>query len=171
MSIKVAQNDFTRKMVDFDTFTKMPRNVGDLCKLIVAKRFKSCPKSNKSSNLVTLSASKRSITINFYFNLQSQSSIIANRSANETETDCLDICFNLLLHDIVIDLNYNLHFFSTTKLNNQVQNDLTFQLTNEILLNGHQVEVLKQNCISFYYLKSLVSPVVKQLLERFQCAY
>ena len=30
MSVKVAQNDFTRKIIDFDTFTKMPKNVGDL---------------------------------------------------------------------------------------------------------------------------------------------
>ena len=29
-------------------------NVGDLGKLIVAKGFKSCPKSNKSPDLVTL---------------------------------------------------------------------------------------------------------------------
>ena len=29
-------------------------NVGDLDKLIVAKGFKTCPKSNKSPNLVTL---------------------------------------------------------------------------------------------------------------------
>ena len=29
MSIKVAQNDFTRKMTDFDTFTKLLKNVGD----------------------------------------------------------------------------------------------------------------------------------------------
>ena len=32
----------------------LPNNVGDLGKLIVAKGFKSCPKSNKSPNLVTL---------------------------------------------------------------------------------------------------------------------
>ena len=44
MSIKVAQNDFTRKMIDFDTFTKLPKNVGDLGKLIVAKSFKKLPK-------------------------------------------------------------------------------------------------------------------------------
>ena len=31
-------------MVDFDTFTKMPKNVGDLGKLIVAKDFKNLPK-------------------------------------------------------------------------------------------------------------------------------
>ena len=31
----------------------MSKNVGDLGKLIVAKGFKSCPKSNKSPNLVT----------------------------------------------------------------------------------------------------------------------
>ena len=33
----------------------MPMNVRDLDKLIVAKGFKSCPKSNKSPNLITLS--------------------------------------------------------------------------------------------------------------------
>ena len=33
----------------------LPKNVGDLGKLSVAKGFKSCPKSNKSPNLVTLS--------------------------------------------------------------------------------------------------------------------
>ena len=32
----------------------MPKNVGDLGKLIVAKGFKNCPISNKSSKLVTL---------------------------------------------------------------------------------------------------------------------
>ena len=44
MSKKVAQKDFTRKVIDFDTFTKIPKNVRDLGKLIVAKGFKSCPK-------------------------------------------------------------------------------------------------------------------------------
>ena len=38
-------------MIDFDNFTKMPKNVGDLDKL---KALKSDPKSNKSPNLVTL---------------------------------------------------------------------------------------------------------------------
>ena len=33
---------------------KLPKNRGDWGKLIVAKGFKSCPKSNKSPNLVTL---------------------------------------------------------------------------------------------------------------------
>ena len=33
---------------------KLPMNVGNLGKLIVAKALKSCPKSNKLSNLVTL---------------------------------------------------------------------------------------------------------------------
>ena len=33
---------------------KLPRNVRDLGKLIVAKGFKSCPKANKLPNLVTL---------------------------------------------------------------------------------------------------------------------
>ena len=48
MSIKVAN------MIDFDTLQKLPKNVRDLCKLIVAKGFKKFPKSNKSPNLVTL---------------------------------------------------------------------------------------------------------------------
>ena len=43
-------------MIDFDTFTKMPKNVGDLGKLIVAKGFKSLLKSKISPNLVTLVA-------------------------------------------------------------------------------------------------------------------
>ena len=33
---------------------KLPKNVGDLGKLIVAKGFKSCPKYKKSPTLVTL---------------------------------------------------------------------------------------------------------------------
>ena len=33
---------------------KMPKNVGDLGRLIVAQALKSCPKSKKSPNLVTL---------------------------------------------------------------------------------------------------------------------
>ena len=40
MSKKVPKNDFTWQMIDFDTFTKMPKNVGDLGKIIVAKGFK-----------------------------------------------------------------------------------------------------------------------------------
>ena len=31
-------------MIDFDTFTKMPKNVGDLGNLIVAKGYKKLPK-------------------------------------------------------------------------------------------------------------------------------
>ena len=44
-------------MIDFDTFTKMPKNVRDLGKLIVAKALK------KSPNLVTLDAT--TLTTNF----------------------------------------------------------------------------------------------------------
>ena len=40
MSIKVAHNDFTGKMVDFGPFKKLPKNVGDLGKIIAAKGFK-----------------------------------------------------------------------------------------------------------------------------------
>ena len=34
-------------MIDFETFTKMHKNVGDLAKLIVAKGFKNLPKVRK----------------------------------------------------------------------------------------------------------------------------
>ena len=42
--IKVAQNDFTRKMIDFDT---LDISVGDLSKIIVAIGFKKSPKVQK----------------------------------------------------------------------------------------------------------------------------
>ena len=41
-------------MIDLTPLQQLPKNVGDLGKFIVAKGFKSCPKSNKSPNLVTL---------------------------------------------------------------------------------------------------------------------
>ena len=44
MSIKVAQNDFTRKMIDLTPLQKLPKNVGDLGKLIAAKGFEKLPK-------------------------------------------------------------------------------------------------------------------------------
>ena len=44
MSIKVAQNDFSRKMIHFDSFKKLPKNVVDLGKLIFVKGFKKLPK-------------------------------------------------------------------------------------------------------------------------------
>ena len=44
MSIKVAQNDFTRKIKILTPLQKLPKNVGDLGKLIVAKGFKKLPK-------------------------------------------------------------------------------------------------------------------------------
>ena len=56
---KVAQNNFTRKMIDFDTFTKLPKNVGDLDKLLLPKALKTCSTSKKSHNLVTLVARVR----------------------------------------------------------------------------------------------------------------
>ena len=44
MSIKVAlKNDFTRKMIG-TPLQKLPKNVGDLGKLIAAKGFKKWPK-------------------------------------------------------------------------------------------------------------------------------
>ena len=47
MSIKVAKNDFTRKMLILTPLQTLPKNVRDLGKLIVAKAFKSCPKCKK----------------------------------------------------------------------------------------------------------------------------
>ena len=51
MSIKVAQNDFTWKMNDFDIFTKiaLPYNVGDLGKKIAATGFAKLPKVQKNA--------------------------------------------------------------------------------------------------------------------------
>ena len=40
----MPQNDLSRKIKDFDTFTKLPKNVGDLGKLIVAAGFEKLPK-------------------------------------------------------------------------------------------------------------------------------
>ena len=42
------------KLKKLTSLQKLSKNVGDLGKLIVAKALKSCPKSNKSPNLVTL---------------------------------------------------------------------------------------------------------------------
>ena len=46
MSIKVAQKRFHNKN-DFDTFTKLPNNVGDLTKILVATGFEWLPKVQK----------------------------------------------------------------------------------------------------------------------------
>ena len=37
---KLPKNDFARKMIPFDTFTKIRKNMGNLGKLIVPKVFK-----------------------------------------------------------------------------------------------------------------------------------
>ena len=50
MSIKVS----LEKLKILTPLQKLPKNVGDLDKLIVATGFKSCPKCKKSPNLVTL---------------------------------------------------------------------------------------------------------------------
>ena len=45
MSIeKLPKNDFTRKNTNLTHLQKLPKNVGDLGKLIVAKGFKKLPK-------------------------------------------------------------------------------------------------------------------------------
>ena len=59
MAIKVAQ-----KWLILTPVQKLPKNVGDLSKLIVTKGFKkTCPNSNQSPKLVTLVVWK----INFYY--------------------------------------------------------------------------------------------------------
>ena len=47
MFIKVAKNDFTRKRIILSPLQKLPKNVRDLGKLIVAKGFKKLPKVQK----------------------------------------------------------------------------------------------------------------------------
>ena len=44
MSLKLPKNDFTRKNKDLTPLQKMPKNVDDLGKYIVAKGFKNLPK-------------------------------------------------------------------------------------------------------------------------------
>ena len=41
---KLPKSDFTRKMTDLTPLQKLPKNVGDLGKLIIAKDFKKLPK-------------------------------------------------------------------------------------------------------------------------------
>ena len=42
---------------------KLPKNVGDLGKLIIAKGFEKLPKAQKSPNLVTLIDGRMSLTV------------------------------------------------------------------------------------------------------------
>ena len=52
---KVLKTDFTRKMNDFDTFYKNCLKMWEIwANLLLPKGLKSCPKSNKSPDLVTL---------------------------------------------------------------------------------------------------------------------
>ena len=44
ISIKLPKNDFTTKMKDFDNFTKIDQNVGNLGKIIDATCFEKLPK-------------------------------------------------------------------------------------------------------------------------------
>ena len=50
------------KLKNLTPLQKLPKNVGDLGKLIVGlKALQSCPKSNKSPNLVTLYTTSGSV--------------------------------------------------------------------------------------------------------------
>ena len=42
--LKLHKKDFTRIMKDFDTFTKLPKNMGVLGKIFVATGFEKLPK-------------------------------------------------------------------------------------------------------------------------------
>ena len=44
MSIKVAKHNFTRKIKNLDTFTKIAKNVGNLGIIIIARGLKKLPK-------------------------------------------------------------------------------------------------------------------------------
>ena len=50
-------------MKDFDIFTKIAKNLGDLGKIILATGFEKLPKVHKSPNLVTLPVNVHSISI------------------------------------------------------------------------------------------------------------
>ena len=52
-------------MNDFDTFTKLPKNVWDLGKLIVAKRFKKSPKVQKNRPRISTNLTIFSIFLSF----------------------------------------------------------------------------------------------------------
>ena len=55
MSVKVAKNDFTRYMIDFWHLHKNCLRLWEIwANELLPKSLKSCPKSNKSPNLVTL---------------------------------------------------------------------------------------------------------------------
>ena len=62
MSIKSAQKNFTRKMNDFDIFTKIATNVDDLDKKLLPPVLNRCPKCKKLPNLVTLAPTNRKST-------------------------------------------------------------------------------------------------------------
>ena len=47
MSIKVAQNDFIRKIIDFDIFTKIAEECGRFWQINCCKGFKKLPKMAK----------------------------------------------------------------------------------------------------------------------------
>ena len=52
---KLPKNYFTRKMIDFHTFIKIALEFWEIwANQLLPKALKSCPKSNKWENLVTL---------------------------------------------------------------------------------------------------------------------
>ena len=51
---KPKEHSILSYLVTLTPFQKLPKNVGDLGKLLLPKALKSCPKSKTSPNLVTL---------------------------------------------------------------------------------------------------------------------
>ena len=65
MSTKLAQKMILLEKLQMLTpLQKLPKNVGDLGKVLLPQALKSCPKTNKSPNLVTLAVVK-SLLCNF----------------------------------------------------------------------------------------------------------
>ena len=72
-------------------FQTLPKNVGDLGKLIVTKGFKSCPKSKKLPNLVTLLTTSNSFEKWIFMKKQGCQKMLCN-SIREMENTFIQIC-------------------------------------------------------------------------------
>ena len=66
---------------------KLPKNMGDWGKLIVAKGFKTCQKSNKSPNLVTLNVYSFILSSTQVWNFQNMFLAIINDTYTEVKEE------------------------------------------------------------------------------------
>ena len=60
---------------------KSPKNVRDLGKLIVAKGLKTCPKSNKSPNMVTLPTTSVNLKVDTVYRVSKQAWVCVRKGA------------------------------------------------------------------------------------------